>query len=298
MKNTYNLYSSIILGFILVLLSACSDEYDFKFEDQMPLLVVDGYVNNQDGPYFVRLSESIKEVINPNTSGSAQSVSKPIANAEVILSDDEGNSETLRYIGEKPNTYLQEEGWYIVENITGVVGRTYTLNIVWEGRSYAATDKMEAVPSIERIGFRTKHLEAKNEDVDIPLIYFNEPQDEKNYYLLYFSSNGYLGSNRNWAFSILNDDYLDAYVNGLEIDDGQSPSGRDFYSYIGEGTEVDVYLESLSAPAYEFYRGIINQFNADGGAFSPNPASPTTNVSGRAQGFFRASAVSVKSITR
>jgi len=298
MKSSYILLKLIVPAFLLILLSACNDEYDFEFEDQTPLLVVEGKITNQPGPYYVRLSESIKEVVDPNNSGSSKPVSKGIDNAQVTLNDDAGNSETLRYIGEKPNTFSEGDGWYVIENTTGVVGRTYTLSITWNNKNFTAADKMEAVPEIERVGFRTKHLEAKNEDVDIPLIYFNEPQDTENYYLMYFSADGYIGSNRNWAYSILNDDHLDAYVNGLEIDDGQSPSGRDFYSYIREGATVVVYLESLSEPAYNFYRAVINQFNADGGAFSPNPASPTTNVSGNAQGFFYASAVSIKTTVR
>jgi len=298
MKYTYKSLGLIALSFMILFLTACSEKYNFEFENQSTLLVVEGKITNQAGPYYVRLSESIKEVIKPNYTGSDKMISKPIANAQVSLTDDAGDTETLRYIGKIPGIYPESEGWYIIENMTGVVGRTYTLNIAWDDKTYTATDKMEAVPEIDKIGFRTKHLAAKNEDVDIPLIYFKEPQGIKNYYLMYFSENGFFGSNRNWAFSILNDDYLDAYVNGLEIDDGQSPSGRDFYMFISEGTKVDVYLESLSESGYEFYRGIINQFDADGGAFSSNPSSPPTNVSGVAQGFFRASAVSVKSVIK
>lgn len=297
MKYIYKL-RIIAFSFLILFMNACSEKYDFEFEDQASLLVVDGLITDQVGPYYVRLSESIKEVVKPDYSASSQLVSKPIKTAKVSLTDDDGNTETLRYVGKIPDTYPESEGWYIIENMRGVVGRTYTLNIVWNDKTYTASDKMELVPPIEKIGFRTKHLEAKNEDVDIPLIYFNEPQSTKNYYLMYYSADGFFGSNRNWAFSILNDDHLDSYVNGLEIDDGQSPSGRDFYSFIPEGVNVDVYLESLSEPAYEFYRGIINQFDADGGAFSPNPSSPPTNVSGAAQGFFRASAVSMKSVVR
>lgn len=294
----YTFLNLIIASFMLLILSSCSEKYMFEFENQTPLLIVEGKINNQPGPYYVRLSESIEAVVTPNLSGSSKSASKGIINAQIRLNDDANHTETLRYIGNKPNVYPEETGWYVIENMTGTVGRTYTLTVVWNGKTYTASDKMEAVPTIEKIGFREKHLEAKNEDVIIPLIYFNEPQNVDNYYLIYFSEGGHVGSNRNWAFSILNDDHLEAYVDGLEIDDGQSPSGRDFYSFISDGTEVSVYLESLSKPAYEFYKGIINQFNADGGAFSSNPASPMTNVSGSAQGFFRASAVSVKSATK
>lgn len=298
MKKLNN--SIFIIGIIsLVFLgTACTEDFQFQFEDQKPLLVVDGKITNQSGPYYVRLTESINEVIPPNYSGTSIEVSKPIINAVVTLSDDVGNSELLKYIGHKEGVYPEEEGWYIAETIEGVSGRTYTLSIVWEGQTYIATDKMEKVPPIEKVSFRTKHLESKNEDVSIPLIFFNEPQGIRNYYLLYYSVNGYIGSNRKWAFSIINDKYLEAYVNGLEMDDGQSPSGRDFYSNIDEGASVMVNLESLSEPAYQFYEGLIDQFDSDGGAFSSAPASPPSNISGGALGYFRASAVSVKEVIK
>jgi hypothetical protein len=284
----------ILLGLILLGLSSCSEEFDFEFEEQEALLVVEGCITNQAGPYYVRLTQSLSEVVKPDYSFSFSSPEKPVTDAVVRISDDIGNSESLRYIGKREGMYPENEGWYVVENLQGVVGRTYTLAIEWKGEIYTARDRMEAVPEIEKIDFRTKHLEAKNEDVDIPLIYFHEPQGVKNYYLMYYSTNGFFGSNRNWAFSVLSDEFLEPYVNGLEVDDGQSPSGSDFYQTISPGSEVVVYLESLSQPAYEFYSGVINQFDADGGAFSPAPASPPGNISNGAMGLFHASAVSVK----
>lgn len=294
MKYIYKSLNLIVTGLIIILGSSCSEPFDYEFENQVPLLVVEGKISNQPGPYYVRLSESISEVVISNYSRSHKNVSKAVPDALVRLNDGVGDTEILRYIGKREGVYPETEGWYIIENISGVVGRSYTLTIEWKGKTYISIDKMEAVPVIDKIGFRTKHLAAKNEDVDIPLIYFREPQDIKNYYLMYFSSEGYFGSNRNWVFSILNDDYLEAYVDGLEIDDGQSPSGQDFYMNINSGVKVDVYLESLSEPAYDFYRGVIDQFDADGGAFSPSPASPPSNISGGALGLFRASAVSIK----
>jgi len=298
MKYIQHPICSIFILLLICFISSCSEIYEYEFESQAPLLVVEGLITNTTGPHYVRLTESINEVVKPDYSGSPVEITQPITGAMVTLSDDMGNTEELRYTGHQEGTYPETQGWYIIEEIEGAVGRTYTLTIEWNGKIYTAEDRMEPVPAIEKVGFKRKHLSAKNEDVDIPLIYFYEPQGVKNYYLMYYSVDGFFGSNRNWSFSILNDEFLDAHVDGLEMDDGQSPTGQDFYEYIGGGAQVDVYLESLSEPAYEFYRGVIDQFDADGGAFSPAPATPVGNISGGALGLFRASAVSKKSTTK
>ena len=51
-------------------------------------------------------------------------------------------------------------------------------------------------------------------------------------------------------------------------------------------------MNSLTAEAFRFYEALINQFKDDGGVFKPSPASPPTNISGDALGFFGASALS------
>lgn len=292
--------NKIIFTLLLACLTmtGCVEEIDFQYENSEKRIVIDGSITNQPGPYYFHLSESITQIVTSENGGYNENMGKPVKNATVVLSDNAGNQEQLRFIGERTDIYDPSQGWYIAESMTGVVGRTYTLTVTWNEKTYVAVDKMKEVSVIDRIDFRTKHLEAKNEDVTIPLIYFHEPQDQKNYYLMYYTINGYKGNSRNWAFSILDDQYLNENVNGLEIDDGQSPSGRDFYYQISTGDKVAVYLESLSPIAYFFYKNLIEQFDSDGGAFSPNPASPPSNISNGGLGLFRASAVSVKKVTR
>jgi hypothetical protein len=48
----------------------------------------------------------------------------------------------------------------------------------------------------------------------------------------------------------------------------------------------------ITEPVYRYYVALSKQYNDDGGAFSPSPASPPTNFSGGAQGCFSAASVS------
>lgn len=288
--------SSTIIYLLMMLFNSCSEKINLMDPEQKKLLVVEGKITNIDELHYVRLSESLNKTVTPDHSGNSGKVSTPIKDAIVTLSNDLGNSETLKYIEEDNNTYPPKGGYYLIEKTQGEVGRTYTLTINWNNNTYVAIDKMEAVPTINDIKFKTKYLESKNEDINIPLIFFEEPKDTKNYYLMHFETKDgeqyYTGSGgRAWPYSIIDDKYMNGSINGLEIDDGQSPNGRDYY-YINNGTTIKVYLESLSEEAYNFYDDIIKLFNSDGGAFNPIPSSPRSNVSGKAQGFFRASAVS------
>lgn len=296
MKFNINKYSIFLISLFLILLNSCREKIDTLNENNEVILVVEGKITTIDELHYVRLSKSINKTIAPDHSGNAGKVSTPIKDATVSLSDDLGNSETLTYIEEDNNTYPPKGGYYLIEKTQGEVGRTYTLTIEWNNNTYVAVDKMEAVPTINDIKFKTKYLESKNEDINIPLIFFEEPKDIKNYYLIHFKTKTgeqyYTGSGgRAWPYSIMDDKYMEAQINGLEIDDGQSPNGSDYY-YISKDTTIKVYLESLSEEAYNFYDDVIKLFNSDGGAFNPRPSSPRSNVSGKAQGFFRASAVS------
>lgn len=132
-------------------------------------------------------------------------------------------------------------------------------------------------------------------DKYFPLLYFQEPQGIKNYYLIQlhneiFAQSGY--GNSTWQFSILSDTFLEPYVKALNVSTGFSPRGENFYPAYGEGDSIYVVLNSLTKEGYNYYKNIIDQFGNDGGAYKPTPASPPGNISNGGLGLFRASAVS------
>lgn len=291
----YKLYL-LLIGIISIV--ACTEPIDINVSNQPVVPVVESLISNEAGPYYVRLSENIRRAVNPDTSvgdGDVDKVSKPIDDALVIISDKGFSVDTLEYIGEHPKPIdpnRVSNGWYKTSSKTkGIVGHTYSLRIEWKNMVVTAEETMLPVASIDSVTFRTKVLEAKGETVTIPLISFAEPQEEHNYYLLTYMIGESNRNGRVWPYSILDDKYLDSYVKELEVDDGQSPSGSDYYHNIGNKAAVEIYLYSLTPTAYLFYKHAINQFNADGGSFKPYPATPATNVKG-GMGYFRVSALS------
>jgi hypothetical protein len=314
MKNTLYILS------ILLLLGACSEKYEISTTTFNSKIVVNGLITNTSGPNYVRLTKSISQT-STSTYGTHYDDAEPIQDALVIITDDIGTIDTLTpllsdslkfdynigYFTIIDNDtilvsdfqYYEIGGFYRTNLIKGVPCRQYNLYIYTDGSEYSAIAYMPPVPEIDSLSYEKKISEKDGEEYYIPLLYFSEPQNMKNYYLIklcetYFCDN-LLAACRNWEFSILSDEFLEPYVNGLNVDDGASPDGMDFY-YFSNWIPVRVSLYSLTYEAYEFYRALISQFENDGGTFKPSPASPPSNISNGALGIFRASALDTMSI--
>ncbi|WP_166461180.1 DUF4249 family protein [Flavicella sediminum] len=128
----------------------------------------------------------------------------------------------------------------------------------------------------------------------MPLIYFHDQQETAlNYYLFQLSKEEVArtrGAYEFWEFSILSDKYLEPYVDGLEIDDGASIRPFSSFIWLSKNDKFYLKMSSLSNQSYDFYKGILAQFEQDGGAYKPTPSSPKSNINNGGLGFFRASA--------
>lgn len=305
---------------ILVLLESCSEKYEINKTAFNPKIVVNGLITSADGPYYVRLTKSTNQASTSNYSTHYDDA-EPIQDALVIINDDIGTIDTLTPLladsfefeynkgyfiiiqGDTVSVsdfqYYEKGGFYRTNIINGIPGRTYNLYINNNGSEYYAEAYMPPVPQIDSLSYIKKISEKDGQEYYIPLLYFSEPQNVKNYYLIRLCEVNYCdylyAASRNWEFSILSDEFLEPYVNGLNVDDGASPDGMDFYLF-PKYFPVQVSLYSLTYETYQFYKALINQFENDGGAFKPSPTSPPSNISDGALGIFRASALDTMSI--
>jgi hypothetical protein len=215
-------------------------------------------------------------------------------------------------------------GAYFTTSVNGVPGNSYTLKVDYAGRIYTATDYMcygtviDSV-SVEPIG---RFMYDKPDGADgflVPCLYFAEPQDVVNFYMFrefggYFPSGqseaDYLPakdlpilgrtyhwtSHDEWLISVVSDRFMPPYVYQYKMSDGDTSykyfSGSDmvFHRKWDNGGLVNMYC--ITEPVYRYYTALSKQFYDDGGAFSPAPASPPTNINGGAQGCFSAASVS------
>jgi hypothetical protein len=317
----------LIIILFQLLLHSCIEDYDLIPENAEPRLVVEGLVSNKPGPYLVRLTEShTGKFVEPDFHNIDDA--KGIMNALIVISDNVDQVDTLKPIEfnrddykydhrygyykvifdetgntidtsywKYPEEFNHERGFYMTTHLKGIPGRTYLLKVISGGKEYQASSLMPSVPDIDSISYFKKVMEKDGQEYYIPLLYFSEPQGIRNYYLIQLSEeiHSRLFSEMLWQFSILSDEYLEPYVNGLNISLGENPRNFEYPWYL-EGASIYVGLSSITREAYNFYKSLGDQFKNDGGAYQLSPGSPPTNITNGALGFFRASAISEKRI--
>jgi hypothetical protein len=305
----------------------CVEEYDFYRDEVAPRLVVEGLITNKPGPYYIRLTEGqIGSFSTPGTSIVGDDAAIAIKGAQIIITDDINQIDTLIPVNvdldeytldqfgyykllydndgnivdtlflEDPAGFNYDRGFYKTRHLVGIPGRTYFMKILYAGREYQAHDFMPPVPDIDSVSFIKKVPEQGKSPIVTPLLYFAEPQETKNYYLIQLNDDvslRTLSASTLWQFSILSDDFLQPYINGLKISQGETPRGIE-YPILWEGDSFYVALSSMTQNAYEYYKILLQQFKNDGGAYHPSPASPPSNINNGGLGYFRASAISEK----
>ena len=319
----------IILTVLTITISSCIEKFDLQIENAEPRLVVDGLITNRPGPYYLQLTWSKVGDISIPINNSTEDVNT-VNSAIVVVSDNTGQIDTLEYIEFDETEYkydyqmgyikvvidqtgniidtifipdpfeYNKNGFYKTSHLKGIPGSTYFMQILYKEKEYTASAYMPTVPDIDSIGYLFKKSEIKGKsDCYVPLLYFTDNQSTKDYYLIQlqndiFTHSGYGASS--WQFSILSDAFLNPDIKGLNVSIGSSPKGKDFYPYYSNGDSIYIALSSLTKEGYAFYQNLLDQFENDGGAYKASPASPPSNISNGGLGFFRASAVSEKTI--
>lgn len=102
-----------ILAFFTTILIGCDKEISLVLDDNKPVLVIDGSITDQAGPYFVQLSMTTP-ITNPTRING-------VNNARVIITDQAGVKDSLQ---------LVSNGLYKTQKIKGIEGGTYNLEVL------------------------------------------------------------------------------------------------------------------------------------------------------------------------
>ena len=125
--------NNICILTILLLFTTCIEPFDPKIDDFDDILVIDGFLSNQTGPYTIKLSR---------TSSIRIPVFRSETGAQVIISDDLGNSEILN---ETSSGIYETSG----NEIQGIIGRKYKLYIKTKDKNEYESDFVELPESVE-----------------------------------------------------------------------------------------------------------------------------------------------------
>jgi hypothetical protein len=299
MRNPY-----LVIIFLLFGINSCTEEYKVDLQDIDPKLIVECSLLDIDSVHYVKLSLSKASFSKAETDTTLFGIVnkfQPVTDALVIISDNNGTIDTL--IGEPDSVYYWNplindslfglndfslsKGYYCSRKLKLSSGITYFLNIQWKGDEYNSSSYMPIVPKIDSVGYAYTQGETGKENYYIPYIWFKDDPNTRDYYL--FKTGDISGV---WSRAILSDEFLKTEVNGIDVFKGEAIDyWRNAYPYSGMPYKIEMH--SITKEIYDYYKALIGQFRNDGGVYTPSPASPPTNISNGALGYFRASSVQV-----
>lgn len=265
-------YKSLLKGTLLILavvsFSNCQKIITVDLNEAAPLIVIEGLITDQPGPYTVTISKSGSYFNQP--------VLPPVTGAEVIINNNAGIIDTLKEI---------MPGIYLTSKTKGIPGRTYTLKVLSENKEYTGTSTMlshVAIDSLKLVKSQSRHLfggdPGNRTNVDIHC-FFKDP-DEKNFYRIkVFTNDSIHGENYRL--------YDDQYTNG------QKTELRVAHATAGDTFRIE--LLSLDRQTFNFYRTLEDLLYSNP-IFGSTPSNPNTNLSNGSLGYFGACAISSKTI--
>jgi hypothetical protein len=136
------IYSVLLIGCLILTVGSCVEPIVpvLNENDTESVLVVDGKITDEEGPFRIRLTKSVKVDV--------LYYLDPVLNADVRIFDNKGNYFQL---------YSMDYGWYETENknLRGIVGNSYTLSVTtYDGIQYESSSVlMSEVPDIDSVYF-------------------------------------------------------------------------------------------------------------------------------------------------
>jgi hypothetical protein len=241
----------ILSGLMLIHFSCYRDVIDLDLQDIGSRVVIEGNITDWSGPYTVKISKPVDF----EQAGKFQ----PISDAEVIITDNTGNSEIL-----------QEgiDGYYRTRNLQGIPGKTYSLNVSIDGEQYTAISKMPE--AIELDSIKINSSPGPGDDI---ICYFTDLVGAENYCRLKVFRNGEL------IYTFL---YQDRYS------DGQQIVVDDIYD-IDSGDHVEIQFLTIDKEIFEYFE-TLSEISETSSASTTllTPYNPKSNISNNALGYFSA----------
>lgn len=259
MRNRY-LYIWLIL-----LLVSCEERIDWELDTkEIPVLVVDGTITNEQKQHKVILTKPVTEL---------NQKPEPVSNALVAISN--GDSVfMLSEDGRNPGIYLTEP------DVKGMPGKIYYLYVKIGNEEFYGGDYMSAVKPMEQLSYHKVEGQENLYELD-----YKESKDASAMYA-YFDWSYLVGeSEKESARAFVHYYTLKSIdVNALFKPDRE----RVFFP---AGTIILRRKYSLSGAYQNFLRSLMMETEWKGGVFDVMPANVVSNIKGRAVGFFNASMV-------
>ncbi|SFN64841.1 protein of unknown function [Chryseobacterium oleae] len=227
---------------------------DIPTHDESGKIVIEGNATDDGNPCNVRITKSIKI-------SDTKSKYISIANAVVVIRDNKGNSETLRYI----------DGLYKTVNFQTLNGNIYTLTVNVDGQTYNATSRMPEYVELDDV-IQTTYFNGLGNVIGVVPI-FTDPETSGNRYLFKTYVN-----NHKAEITVLDDNGENGSVNTIPVSTKPDPVKND---------KVVIEMQSIDSPVYDYFKALSNVSVQSGGGIV-TPSNPPSNFDNGALGYFSA----------
>ena len=264
----------VIVTFLLFVLSACTKEVKMDYPSAEKQLVVEGYIESGRYPvvYLTKSSPYFEKIDSSN-------VVKLIASvAKVSISDGkETEVLTLRYAKNIFPPY-----YYEGTDIRGEIGKTYTITVELEGKTYTSTTTLLEPVSLQKISFvKTTNNKLQN----FLSLNFLDPKGVKNCYRVYTKRIGkdpnyvpcYLSTFNDYGFDgqEFNFEVIRSYSSVVQTDNGR---------YFVKGDSVMVKFCTIDEQQHNYWKSVETQIAISANPFGLSSSDPLTLINGGALG--------------
>lgn len=242
-----NRYLTLLIA--LFFLAACREVVEIELPNEDPRLIIEAELNDTPGPHSVRLSLTADYF--------SEGPLPPVTDALVMISDNTGQQDTLEQT---------ESGLYQTQNLEGIIGRTYTLRIQWNGNTYESSSPLLEEAVIDSLSYQYFPANPIFEEGYYIFFFGRVPPGRTNYFRFKVYENDSLYNDRS-DLLIQNDEFLPDTIENI----------RFTYPFnLGDTVKIEMY--TLNKEMFQYYQELVTLLYNDGGLFSPPPQNPVSNI--------------------
>lgn len=265
--------NKLLIFLTAIAFSACEKIVEIEIPSEAPRLVIESQIYNVKDLWKVKLSSSQPYF--------DQDSAAFISTASVYISEIGGDTVFLNH---------SDTGLYVsMDSHQCVVGRSYQLNVLYQGETYQAIEQLQNANPIDTLMFF--FLPPNDRSFPSGNYVFIQGQPDstrKNFYVFKTYKNDTLSS------TTLDDDAFGSVTllnSKFNVDDilgeiANDKQPRPITFDVKNGDIIVVEQFAVSELYYSFLSDLIAQQNRSGTPFDPPPANPNNNLSRGALGYF------------
>ncbi|WP_445737601.1 DUF4249 domain-containing protein [Mariniflexile sp.] len=241
----------LLLLLSIIFLNSCEEVIDVDLTTSASRLVIDASINWEKGT-----SGNIQTIRISTTTGYYQTEIPKVTGATVYVTNSFNNVFVFNELNTGVNT-----GKYVCTNFIPEIGETYTLTIIYNGKTYTASEKLLDTPSITDVEQRND-LGLNSDEIGIK-VNFNDFPNQSNFYLSRFEST----VNVFPEYETLKD----------EFSQGNTISTLFSNEDLATSDVVNIAIYGVSEMYYNYMKLIIGNTNSNG-PFQTPPTSVRGNI--------------------